>query len=374
MNRRFFLVCMLTCSGVIAACYAQSRSNTQQGSFKANTIVSIKGEEFYINGQPTYKGRFWKGKKIQGLLFNSRMVQGIFDDLNPATRVLFKYPDSTDYDANRNTSEFVTAMDSWRSHGLLAFTLNLQGGSPTGYGNKGWINSAFDKKGELRQDYFHRLEKIIDKADRIGMVVILGYFYFGQDEYLENETAVINAVDKTTGWLLDRGYKNVLIELNNECDLSTYDHGILKADKVHQLIERVRKTQRNGYSLLAGTSYSGGFVPLPNVVKSSDFILLHGNGVSQPSRISEMVTQTRNVEGYHPMPILFNEDDHYDFEKNSNNMVAAVNSYASWGLFDYRRKGESFNEGFQSVPVDWRISSKRKEAFFKKLQEITSGK
>ena len=37
----------------------------------------------------------------------------------------------------------------WRDspHGLLAVTVNLQGGSPMGYGNRGWYNSAFTKTG-----------------------------------------------------------------------------------------------------------------------------------------------------------------------------------------------------------------------------------
>jgi hypothetical protein len=39
-------------------------------------------------------------------------------------------------------------------------------------------------------------------------------------------------------------------------------------------------------------------------------------------------------------------------------------------LFDFRREGEEFNEGFQSVPVDWTISSDRKKAFFEKMKEI----
>ena len=54
-------------------------------------------------------------------------------------------------------------------------------------------------------------------------------------------------------------------------------------------------------------------------------------------------------------------------------MVLAVQSYASWGLFDYRKKNESYENGFQSVPVDWSISSDRKKGFFGKLKEITGG-
>ncbi|MBA7575958.1 hypothetical protein ES708_17794 [subsurface metagenome] len=40
------------------------------------------------------------------------------------------------------------------------------------------------------------------------------------------------------------------------------------------------------------------------------------------------------------------------------------------GFFDYRRTDEDYHEGFQSVPVDWSISSERK-SFFNKLKETT---
>ena len=56
------------------------------------------------------------------------------------------------------------------------------------------------------------------------------------------------------------------------------------------------------------------------------------------------------------------------------NMVAAIRSYASWGYFDYRMKGEGFEQGYQSVPVDWGINSERKIGFFKKVKEITGAK
>ena len=92
------------------------------------TVVSISGEEFLINGTPTYAGQFWQGHKVQGLLMNARLVQGIFDDRDPATAGRWAYPDTGKWDADRNTTEFIAAMPSWKSHGLLAFTLNLQGG------------------------------------------------------------------------------------------------------------------------------------------------------------------------------------------------------------------------------------------------------
>lgn len=338
---------------------------------KKNTTVSIKENQFLINGELTYKDRTWQGNKIEGLLFNSRMVQGIFDDLNPVTKEQFGYADTKTWDANRNTAEFIAAMSEWKSYGLLAFTLNLQGGSPTGYGNKGSINSAFDEKGNLRREYMHRLKKILDKADQLGMVVILGYFYFGQDEYLNDETAVLNAIDNITNWILKNKYKNILVEINNESNAKSYDHKILQPDRVDELIRRVQHTKKRGYQLLTSTSYWGGVIPGANVVKVANFILLHGNGISDPAKITAMVDATKMVEGYHGQPILFNEDDHFNFEHDTNNFVNAVRSYASWGYFDYRMKGEGFEQGYQSIPVDWGIHSERKRQFFKKLKEIT---
>ncbi|MCX6320187.1 MAG: hypothetical protein NTX93_00050, partial [Bacteroidia bacterium] len=84
---------------------------------KSHTVVSIKGDQFFINGKPTYEKRYWKGYKIEGLLLNSRMVQGIFDDLNPETVNNWIYPDTKRWDADRNTNEFILNMDKWHSYG-----------------------------------------------------------------------------------------------------------------------------------------------------------------------------------------------------------------------------------------------------------------
>ena len=339
-----------------------------------HTTVSIVGEEFYLNGQPTYKGRMWNGHKIQGLLFNSRMVQGIFDDRNPQTVKQWAYPDTGKWDAERNTREFLAAMPEWRRHGLLAFTINLQGGSPQGYSkDQRWHNSAIEADGSLRPDYLARLDRILDQADRLGMVAILGYFYFGQDERLKDEAAVVRATDNATQWLFERGYRNVLVEINNECNVR-YDHAILRPERVHELIQRVRDKTHRGRRLYVGTSYGGGTIPNENVARVSDFLLLHGNGVSDPHKIAGMVRQTRQVPGYFQKPILFNEDDHFGFDKPGNNFRAAVGEYASWGCFDFRMKGEGFREGYQSVPVNWGLGSERKRGFFRLLAEITGSK
>ncbi len=356
----------------LAAAVAVAADPPAGGPKPRRTEVSVRGDAFVVNGEPTYKGRTWNGKKVEGLLLNSRMVQGTFDDLNPDTRGRWAYPDTGKWDADRNTREFVAAMPEWRRHGLLAVTLNLQGGSPQGYSkDQPWHNSAFTADGGLRSEFMARLEAVLDKADDLGMVAILGLFYFGQDERLTDEAAVVRGVDNAVGWLFAKGYRNVLVEVNNECNVR-YDHAILKPDRVHELIERVRAAAGpGGRRLLAGTSYGGGTVPKENVVRASDFLLLHGNGVKDPNRIAEMVRQARAVPGYRPMPVLVNEDDHFDFDKPHNNFTAAVGEYASWGYFDFRTKGEGFDDGYQSVPVNWGVSSPRKKGFFALVREIT---
>jgi len=172
--------------------------------------------------------------------------------------------------------------------------------------------------------------------------------------------------------LLDAGFKNVLIEINNECNVD-YDHEILKPERVDELISRVKNISWEGFSYLAGTSFGGGIIPWKNVVLASDFILLHGNGVDNPDELRELIRKTKVMPEYNAQPVIINEDDHYAFDEEDYNLKAAVESYASWGYFDQRSEGDSINEGFQTVPVDWTISSERKRAFFGKLKEITGG-
>src|SRR5947207_4415980 len=111
MLRRKFLTLTAAAAGTSAA--AGSR-----------TTIAIRDDMFLLNGRPTYPGCAYKSMKIEGLLLNSRMVQGIFDDANPETRSRWVYPDTGKWDPERNTREFLAAMPEWRKHGLLSFTIN----------------------------------------------------------------------------------------------------------------------------------------------------------------------------------------------------------------------------------------------------------
>jgi hypothetical protein len=351
---------------------------------KRHTAVSIVGSSFLVNGQPTLLGRQLDGVSLEGLLLNARFVQAIFDDLNPETRGRWAYPDGSDFDAERNTNEFVAQMPQWKRDGLQAFTLNLQGGSPQGYSHEQpWENSAFDANGELRSEYMARLERILDCADELGFVVILGLFYFGQDSRLRDETAVIRGVDNAVDWLLKREYQNVLVEIANECDINdadeiykigvdgsfSYEHPILCAPRAHELIECVQ--QRSKGHLLVSTSYRGGAILRENVARVADFILLHGNSVESSAALLEMIEQSRACVGYRGQPITINEDDHFEFEREDCYFLTALRARVGWGLFDFRFQNEGFEQGYQSVPVDWRTTSDRKRGFFERLRRVS---
>jgi hypothetical protein len=342
-----------------------------------HTVVGIAGREFVVNGRSTYAGRSYDGMNIQGLLFNSRMVQGIFDDRNPETRARWNYPDGP-WDPERNTREFIAAMPLWKAKGLLAFTINLQGGSPEGYSRtQPWVNSAFETDGRLRPDYMSRLERILDRADELGMVAIAGFFYQAQERRMDDEPSVIRAAEAATDWLIEKGYTNVLVEVANEADNSGFKYDVVKpSGRAVPLIESLKERSKNRVAspagrLLVSTSLNGGRVPSDSLVRAVDFVLLHGNGVSDPSRIPQMVDETRKLPSYRGQPIVFNEDDHFNFNSPQNNMLAATRAYASWGFFDYRLAGERFEDGYQNVPVNWAISSQRKREFFELLATVT---
>lgn len=343
----------------------------------ARTFVSIADGGFLINGTPTYAGRSWRGHRIEGRLFNSRMANAIADDDNAATRGTWAYADG-DWDAERNTREFIAKLPDYRAHGLLAVCLNLQGGSPQGYSwHQPWKISGFTADGVLKPAWTARLEKVIAACDALGMVVILGLFYGKQSGTLKDETAVKAAVTNAVDWLTERGTTNVLLEIGNEVDLPVFAHPIIAADRCHELIELAQA--RGQRKLPVSTSLLALEAPPQAVVAKADFLLPHGNGVHgpdgpmqpSPHGIRLQVARWKASPAYRGQPIVYNEDDHYEFGKPDNHFVAAVESGASWGFFDYRRSRERFEEGFQSLPVDWRISSARKRSFFGLLKEIT---
>ncbi len=344
-----------------------------------STRVSIVGQQFLINGKPTYRGQGFEDTSIEGLLFNSRMVQAIFDDENPETRARWAYPDTGTWDPDRNTNEFLALLPTWRSFGLLGLTLNLQCGNPVrGRGADGvvpvqqpWKVSAYEADGSLKPEWMRRLKLVLDAADQYGMVVILGLFYFGQDHHLADEAAVVRATENVIRWLDENDVTNVVIEVANECNVPRYSHDILTPDRIPELIARVRELTDRPVSASYG-AMPDDYLPAAELVGAMDFVLLHANGLDDPGIIAEMVRDVR-MKAHRTgggKPIVFNEDNHFDFFKPTNNFLAATENYASWGFFD-PGDANDYNDGYQCPPVQWGLTTPRKRSFFYELGRMT---
>jgi hypothetical protein len=354
------------------------------------TTLAIDGSNFVVDGAVANAGRSLDGIALDGLLLNSRMINGIFDDLNPDTRSQWAYPDTGVWDATRNTDEFIAAMPHWRADGLDAFTVGVQGGSPQGYSkHQPWDSGGYAPDGSLRAGFVERLRRVLDEADRLGFVVFLDLFYQGQEMRLADDDAVRRAVRDTAAFVLDGGWRNVAIEIANECNIPhAYRHSrLMRGENVHELIAVAKSVERDGRRLLVSSSFVDvskfrGTAPeavfvTPEVLDVADFVLIHGNGTPYPGRLAELADQIRNTRGYHPMPIAVNEDDHFDFDREDNHMKAALRAGLSWGYFDpgsittwpnpQPTLGD-YRNGFQAVPINWEPSSELKEAFFQVLR------
>lgn len=314
MTRQMGIATMLAAMATMAAGGSAARA--------WQTAVTIEADRFFLNGQPAYLGL---SPKALGKLMNVRMVNSTFDDENPATR-----PEG--FDPEANTARFIDSMDQYRAKGILAFTLNLQGGYP---GYEGAINSAFARDGSLKPAYLRRVARVIEAADAKGLVVILGLFYQRQDQILADENAVRAATRNTATWIAQQGYTNVLIEIANEYLHDGFDHPILRQEAGEaQLMALVRSVHPR---LLVSTSGVGDARLHPMLCETADFILLHGNG-TQPA---DYPPRIKAVAKY-GKPIVFNED--WCFSDDSRGVAdapakatAAFENGASWGIMNQMR-------------------------------------
>jgi hypothetical protein len=350
------------------------------------TEIQIVEDKFYINGKPSYPGVSYRGKPVEGLLFNSRMIQAIFDDENPITASRWFYPDTGKWDAERNTREFCDMLPEYHRHGLLGVTVGLQGGGsiyePEVYDH--FINSAFTDEGHLKPSYFNRLYQVLSAADRAGMAVIVNFFYWRQMDRLNGEVAIRKATETATGWLLETGFRNILVDVMNEFKTG---NGLLESGRIHELIEIVQQSTLDGRRLLVSSSvHPHNFITSGKWQEVQDFYLPHGND-SWADRLRAQLQEIRVTDAYQrkPRPILINEDSIY-----LSSLEAALEEYCSWGYysqgygcggswkhgrFDWLEHGREAQfenlSGFQTIPINWGINTTEKKAFFSKVAEIT---
>ena len=348
------------------------------------TEITLAGEDILLDGTPTYPGREWQGHRIEGLLLNSRMVQAVFDDAAEETRPLWVYPDTGTWDPERNTDEFVAALPTYRAHGLLGVTVGLQGGG-SNYRSEviqRYRNSAFHPDGSLDPAYTARLARILEAADRLGMVVIVNLFYWRHAAPLVAAGTVHEAIAQACGWLLESGHRNVVVDVANEAN-AFWKLDPFLPEQVHQLIRTAQSCTHQGRRLLVGCSTAGGGqLPTPEWLAAEDISFPHGNGLDAAG-LAAKVQRLREQPAFRarPRPICINEDG-----IDLANLDAAVAGHASWGLYhqgygcDYRDRTdwtihgreERYEDlsGFQTLPVNWGLNTPLKRTIFEHIAEI----
>jgi hypothetical protein len=313
------------------------------------------------------------------------MVQAVFDDENPETRGLWAYPDTGRWDPDRNTDEFCAALPAYRRHGLLGVTVGLQGGgsvyTPQVYDR--YECSAYEPDGTFRPAYFDRLSRVLAAADRCGMVVIVNYFYWKHARRLESDRIVESVAERVSAWLLNTGFRNILVDVMNEAG-AYWKLPVFYPDRMDRLIEIVQQTTVGGRRLLAGASTGGGdALPTGRWAEIEDFSMPHGNGCT-PDRLAAKLRAAKASEAYRarPRPVMVNEDSVF-----VENLDAAFAEGCSWGFYcqgygsDYRDRfdwkarpretSHSELSGYQTLPVNWGTNTEIKRAFFERVARIT---
>jgi len=357
------------------------------------TTVGIREQALVLDGRPTYAGRFFEGRPVEGLLFNVRAVQATFDDANPATRRFWAYPDTGIWDPQRNTDALCAALPSWRRHGVLALTVNWQGGGPLYVPEiyEAYDNNGFTRDGEVLPQYAQRMAQVLTCADACGMVVIVGLFYWVSLRRMAAPDAIWRAACNALDWLADTGHRNILVEVANEVDV-IYDRTGLDMFRPSHVHETVARLKAHRPETLISTSGGGADVasgrgmPTNDLVAVSDYVLLHGNG-TRPEQLEAAIRAVRALPAYRqrPVPVVINEDS-----PAVGNLDAAWRNYASWGYYDQGFEGQADDpyadyvsrprrsagplsalNGFQTPPVNWEINTPFKHAFFDRVAQIT---
>ncbi len=311
---------------------------SRQQPFSAQSKISIEGGRWMINGQLTYPG-----SAAEGLLMNVRMVNAVFEDQK-----------RSDFDPEANTEQFIQAIPDYAALGVRAFTINLQGGVP---GYEEAVNSAFDADGSLRRRYMKRVQRVVEACDRQGVVVILGCFYQRQDQVLKSEAAVKIAVENVAGWIKEKGFDNVLLEIANEYGIRGFDHEIIKSDVgMASLISLAKETMPD---LLVSASGLGDGRLSPKVIESSDFLLIHFN----TTKVSDIPVRVAELRKFGKI-IICNED-----QKLGKPAVEAlrlcVKNGISWGFMQL--------EINQSLPFEFKGREDDPEVY-DELKRLTSAR
>jgi hypothetical protein len=142
-------------------------------------VFSVRGEKTYLNGREFLV----KGLRCSNALISDSAAEQLISNLN-----------------------------TFASYGINTVSVYLMGSR---FGDV----KGYNKDGSLNPIYSDRMSRIIEAADRCGMVVLVGCLYWGGSrskwEGWGQEQANA-AITNTVRWLKDNNYRNVLVDIDNE--------------------------------------------------------------------------------------------------------------------------------------------------------------
>ena len=296
----------------------------------------------------TYTGKQYR-PEAAGRLMNLRVAQGLFHD---------EWMTEVPFDPDKHTSRLIAALDTYKEHGVLAISVSLQGGNPAyelfdaikrdrphklGPG-KGALVSAFRPDGSLKDAWMGRLLRLVRELDRRGMILNLIYFYQHQDEVLENPAAIERAARNATDWLIDNNCRNVIIEIANEHDVTSYDHDRFIHREMGRLIELVRGrfcAKKAAFALPISASTGGQMRVYEGVRDHADLVAIHGNSRTPEEKRKRVAELT--ADPAMPGPVYMNEDNNGRDTTPENLALelascdAVFESGGSWGYMPWRQ-------------------------------------
>ncbi len=290
-----------------------------------STHITIIGDKWYFNDRIINEG-----SPAEGLLMNVRMVNTLFEDRSGQLNKVVP-----DFDPVTSTKVFTGIIPEYVSNGINAFTISLQGGNP---GYEGAINTAFNPDGSLRESYMERAEKVIRACDANNAAVNLSLFYQRQHSHqkaLTGKESIINAVENTAGWIAEKGFTNVILEISNEYRHSGFrrwvDGDWLTSEDGQA--ELIRRAKNRNPDLLVSTSGMGDGRFHETLAREADFILIHFNH----TWLDEIPSRIKDLKKY-GKPILCNEDEKLGREAAVSQALSVLNG-SGWG-FMYLRKNQ----------------------------------
>lgn len=312
------------------------------------TRISINGRKFLINDIPVYADIPGSNPKVHGLLFNQRMIQGVFDD--PSQRNLYNQLALRAFDPEKNTDGLIRALPEWYRWGLRAVTVCFQGGWPVGMGDVESIdNNPFRTDGmTLDPAYADRMDRVIRAADEIGMAVIVNILYWAQARKLKDARAVMNAVRTACRFLKEQKYTNVLIDVANEYDIFGNDrHPILQTDEGITALIQIAQAESG---MPVGSSGTGGKIEKEPAL-ASDFVIIHGNDLTRGKLYDMLLKQ---IEIAPDKPVLCNEDS-----PCCTRVDVCTELGVSWGYYNNYTK--------QIPPCFWGVTRGEDEFFARRM-------